>query len=63
MQANSLYDTYEADSTSAETGIYDRARKGEAVPRRSRRISYSRSGGRPSVHSGIHRRRNKRWTW
>ncbi len=29
----------------------------------TRRPKYSRLGARPAVCNGIHRRRNKRWSW
>ncbi len=32
-------------------------------PVRSRRPQYSRSSSRPGAFNGIHRRRNKRWSW
>lgn len=58
MQSYSLYDVYSNDTASSDS---ERARPKEA--RRSRKISYARGGGRPAVHNGVHRRRNKRWTW
>jgi hypothetical protein len=37
----------------------NRAKKG----RTSNRPQYARSGNRPSAFNGIHRRRNKRFSW
>jgi hypothetical protein len=39
----------------------ERREQREKFPR-SRRASYSRAS-RPAVHNGIHRRRNKRFSW
>lgn len=30
---------------------------------RSSRPNYTRGSSRPGAHNGIHRRRNKRWSW
>jgi hypothetical protein len=32
-------------------------------PKRERRSNYSRRGTRPAGFNGVHRRRQKRWTW
>jgi len=42
--------------------VTDRRDGREKSPTRSRRASYSRAT-RPAVHNGIHRRRNKRFSW
>lgn len=34
----------------------------EKTPRQ-KRINYARSGRSPAMHNGIHRRRNKRFSW
>jgi hypothetical protein len=39
------------------------SRGGKEKLRSNRRLSHVRSGGRPAVHNGIHRRRNKRFSW
>ena len=39
------------------------ARTQETKPQSSRRGHYGRSGQRPLGTNGIHRRRNKRWSW
>lgn len=43
----------------------DYARGGKEKLRSNRRQapSHARGGGRPAVHNGIHRRRNKRFSW
>ena len=35
----------------------------EKTSSRRRRNDYSRGHNRPAVHNGIHRRRNKKFTW
>jgi hypothetical protein len=44
--------------------LQDTDRRDKKAPEvsRSRRASYARSS-RPAVHNGIHRRRNKRFSW
>jgi hypothetical protein len=42
----------------------DSARGGKEKLRSNRRQPiHARSGGRPASHNGIHRRRNKRFSW
>ncbi len=41
----------------------DYERQERVKPRRSNRPNYARNGSRPAAQSGIHRRRNKRWSW
>lgn len=41
----------------------DYARGGKEKLRSNRRPTHARTNGRPAVHNGIHRRRNKRFTW
>jgi hypothetical protein len=42
---------------------FRRAPEGEPRLRRSRKFSSSRRSRGPLAFNGIHRRRNKRWTW
>jgi hypothetical protein len=46
----------EAESASSRRSV-------EKVSNKSRRTNYSRSTNRPSIHNGIHRRRNKKFNW
>jgi hypothetical protein len=49
---------------SADFEHSDAARGGKEKLRTSRRQpSHARSGARPASHNGIHRRRNKRFSW
>ncbi len=41
----------------------DYGRSEKSSRHESRRPRYARSGARPAVSNGIHRRRNKRWSW
>jgi hypothetical protein len=41
----------------------DGVRGGKEKFKPARRHTYSRASNRPSVHNGIHRRRNKRVSW
>ena len=52
---------YDYNSQENESNVYDRC--GKEKVRSNRRPSHVRAGGRPSVHNGIHRRRNKRFSW
>lgn len=55
------------DHDSSEFGYraYNRADNGrqEQASRHSRRPHYSRAGRAATAMNGIHRRRNKRWSW
>ena len=51
----SLDMNYQADDTRSES---EKAKS----PRR-RRTDHTRAGNRPVSHNGIHRRRNKRFSW
>jgi hypothetical protein len=51
----------EYNSNGEGSSEYERGNKEKL--RSSRRPSHSRSGGRPAVHNGMHRRRNKRFSW
>lgn len=42
---------------------FRRESDGDARARRSRRFSSSRRNRAPVAFNGMHRRRNKRWTW
>lgn len=54
----SLYQDYSADNQ------FDYGRRStESVPNRSRRSSARRSSKTSASVGGMHRRRNKRWTW
>jgi hypothetical protein len=35
----------------------------ETKPRRGRKLASTRRSPRPAGFNGVHRRRNKRWTW
>ena len=41
----------------------DDSRGGKEKLRANRRLSHARTGARPAQHNGIHRRRNKRFSW
>jgi hypothetical protein len=56
--ANSDYHEQEFDYQLS----YERRDDKEKAPRQQRRSSYARAN-RPVVHNGIHRRRNKRFSW
>ena len=51
-----LFQDDEVESVSARRSV-------EKVGSGRRRTNYSRSHNRPSAHNGIHRRRNKKFTW
>jgi len=51
----------EEDSDSGTTIVY--ARREQNRETQMRRHSYERRGARPSSTNGIHRRRNKRFSW
>ena len=51
----------EYSSTEQESNEY--TRDGKEKLRSNRRLSHIRGGGRPANHNGIHRRRNKRFSW
>jgi len=38
-------------------------RRDDSKESRSKRPQYARGAGRPGAFNGIHRRRNKRWSW
>jgi hypothetical protein len=46
-----------------EADDQDGLRGGKEKIKRQERMTYSRAKNRPSVHNGIHRRRNKRSGW
>jgi len=56
--ANNGYTGRDSESDDSE-GL----RGGKEKIKRQERMSYSRAKNRPSVHNGIHRRRNKRSGW
>ena len=41
----------------------DKSRGRDSEESRSKRPQYARGAGRPGAFNGIHRRRNKRWSW
>jgi len=49
---------YQVDYSREQTGEQTEKSKG-----RTRRPSYARVSVAPSARNGIHRRRNKRWSW
>jgi hypothetical protein len=41
----------------------DFSRTAKKTPAKARKIQYARRGSAPVSHNGIHRRRNKRFSW
>ena len=41
----------------------DKRRGDDSKESRGKRPQYARGAGRPGAYNGIHRRRNKRWSW
>jgi len=52
---------YESDN-SFEYQV-DKRRGDQSKDSSSKRPQYARGAGRPGAFNGIHRRRNKRWSW
>jgi hypothetical protein len=57
--ANNQYHDHEFDY---QADHERRLEKDDKAPRQQRRTTYARAN-RPAVHNGIHRRRNKRFSW
>ena len=55
-QTHDDFNSYEEDSN-------DSTRGGKKTHTTRRRPTHARQGARPAVHNGIHRRRNKRFSW
>ena len=53
---------YEANSYQ-DSDIADEGRGGKVKVQVVRRPTHIRTGARPSAHNGMHRRRNKRFSW
>ena len=55
--------TWNYDEEMDSTGVMSYARRDQNREQRMRRHSYERRGARPNSLNGIHRRRNKRFSW
>jgi hypothetical protein len=64
---NMAYTDYQEQNSAhdytAENERSDAYRGGKQKINQRRRTSYARAGSRPSSFNGIHRRRNKRFSW
>lgn len=63
MQTYYSHGTQDYEYSQESQMEYGRGGKSSSRTTTTSRPKYSRTGARPAVSNGIHRRRNKRWSW